>query len=315
MRGNQLRSSTSAHIPLFPDFRQIELADREIIHSAFQAYQPQTSELTFTNLFMWRHYYRFRWSMYGDYLVVFSNPLGWGYSLMLPVGPAPRNRIMEDLLKWMKSEKEDYESCIGRADDRLVQEIQSDSRYSIEKIPDHFDYLYRTQDLIELNGRKYHGKKNHLNRFRKQFEFEYRPITDALREPCIHVLKRWCNWKECDKNPIIRAEFEAVHEALLHFNSLKLDGGSVLVNNEIVAFSLGEMLNAQTAVIHAEKADPRIPELFTVINQQFCEHQYSPVPFINREQDLGQPGLRRAKRSYHPVQMIEKYRICPKSDP
>ncbi|NQT26342.1 DUF2156 domain-containing protein, partial [candidate division KSB1 bacterium] len=194
-----MTSSPSIRIPKFPDFKHVELADREIIHSAFQSYQPQTSELTFTNLFMWRHYYRFQWSMHGEHLVIFSNPLGWGYGLMPPIGPTPRNQVIVDVMQWMKEEKPDYISCIERADGKLAKEIRQDARFSVEEAPNHFDYVYRSQDLSELKGRRYHKKKNHLNRFRKHYEFEYKKITDELIEACIHVLKIWCDWKECDK--------------------------------------------------------------------------------------------------------------------
>jgi len=250
--------------------------------------------------------------MHGEHLVIFSNPLGWGYGLMIPLGPPPRNDIIVDVMRWMKAQEPDYVSCIERADQRLAQEIRSDARFTVEAVPDHFDYVYRVQDLATLKGRKYHKKKNHLNRFRRHYSFEYRPVSDALIEDCIHVLKRWCDWKECDKNPFIRVEFEAVHEALLHVKPLELDGGVILIDDKVMAFTLGEMLNKNTAVIHAEKADPEVPELFVVINQQFCEHQYSGARYINREQDLGQSGLRKAKHSYHPDHMVEKYRICLK---
>lgn len=299
--------------PQFPNFKPVQLADREVIHSTFQSIQPRLSELTFTNLFMWRHYYRFQWCMHGEHLIAFSNPLGWGYALLPPAGPDPRLAVAAEVMEWLRSEKEDgFNTCIERADESLAEEARSHVRFTVEPVPDHFDYVYRSQDLIELKGRKYHKKKNHFNRFVKRTRFEYRPLTEALIPACIQVLKEWCDWKECDKCPFIRAEFEAVHEALLHFKPLELDGGAILIDGRVKAFSLGEMLNRETAVIHAEKTDPTIPELFTVINQQFCQHRYADAAFINREQDLGQEGLRKAKHAYHPDHMVKKHRICLK---
>lgn len=295
--------------PQFPDFKKIEMSDREIIHSYFKAYQPEVSELKFTNLFIWRHYYQFEWSILDGFLLILVHTLNFGYHFMQPVGPGSREKIIPFLLDWLEKERDEYEPRIERVDQRVIDELGDLSQIQVESLPDHADYVYSTQDLIQLAGRKYHAKKNHINRFNKQHDFEYQAMTPELVNACIHILKRWCNWRECDKSPIMRAEFEAVHEALLHFNQLELDGGVILVDNSVVAFALGEMLNKQTAVVHAEKVDPNIRELFAVINQQFCENAYSEVPFMNREQDLGIAGLRRAKRSYHPVRMVEKYRI------
>ena len=105
----------------------------------------------------------------------------------------------------------------------------------------------------------------------------------------------------------MKAECKAVHKALFKFEELDLTGGLVIVGSAIKAFSVGELLNPDTAVIHIEKADPEMPRLFTVINQQFCEQAWKDVAFINREQDLGMPGLRMAKESYYPHHMVEKY--------
>ena len=104
-------------------------------------------------------------------------------------------------------------------------------------------------------------------------------------------------------------EWEAVREALNHFSALRLQGGVILMGSEVEAFALGELLNNETAVVHIEKANPEIPGLYAVINQQFCEKSWQDVPYVNREQDLGEPGLRKAKLSYYPEHLEEKFRI------
>ncbi|HDQ46414.1 MAG TPA: DUF2156 domain-containing protein [bacterium] len=304
-----MEKTTLSAAPRFPEFKRIELADRDLIHARFQAYAPEISELTFTNLFIWRHYYQFQWSLQGDILLILAHPLNWGYYLLAPVGGASRAELVPKLLDWLCEEKEECTPRIERADARLIRELGPAAGLSVEPAEDQFDYVYATADLINLTGRRYHAKKNHINRFSKNNRFEYRSLTPELAEASIHVLKRWCDWRECEKSPLMRAEFDAVHEALLHFVPLELGGGAILVEGEIMAFALGERLNPGTAVIHAEKAAPNIPELFAMINQQVCAHEFAGFPHINREQDLGEPGLRRAKRSYHPVQMVEKYRI------
>jgi hypothetical protein len=104
-------------------------------------------------------------------------------------------------------------------------------------------------------------------------------------------------------------EWEAVREALKHFSSLRIEGGVILIDDKVGAFALGELLNRQTAVVHIEKANPQIPELYAVINQQFCERSWQNVTYVNREQDLGETGLRKAKLSYHPAHLEEKFQI------
>lgn len=104
-------------------------------------------------------------------------------------------------------------------------------------------------------------------------------------------------------------EWGAIEEALKNFIALEMQGGVILIEGEVEAFTLGELLNKDTAVVHIEKANPEIRGLYALINQQFCEQAWGKVPFINREQDLGEPGLRTAKLSYNPIRLVEKYRI------
>ena len=107
----------------------------------------------------------------------------------------------------------------------------------------------------------------------------------------------------------LQGEWEAVKAGLRNFYDLNLQGAVILINGNVEAFTLGELLNEETAVVHIEKANPMIPGLYAVINQEFCRHSWFQVPFINREQDLGVSGLRTAKMSYHPHHLVEKFRI------
>lgn len=296
-------------IPAFPKFKSIGIEDRNPIQSAIDRYGPETSEWTFTNLFIWKEYYRYTWSMHGGHLLILSNPLGWGHYFLQPIGPANRTQLCLDLLDWLRREKDEIEPRVERADERLISEIKGHKGFQIDPIPDHFDYVYAARELIELSGRKFHGKKNHVNRFLKNHAWEYKPMDAASAVECVHYLHLWCGWRECEKNPSLRAELEAAQETLLHFGELAVQGGVLLVRGKITAFSLGERLHDSTAVIHIEKADPLIPESFAMINQQFCENAWKDFQWINREQDLGEPGLRKAKKSYHPARMIHKFRI------
>ena len=295
--------------PQFPDFKVLELKDQEFLHQVFWQYQPQASEWTFNNQYIWWSFYKFKWSMYQDWLLMLCEPFDDHMHLLQPLGPTGRKQVVLDSLDWLKTEMGVKTPFINKADQRLIDELKNEPEFQIEELRDHFDYVYRAEDLIHLKGRKYHKKRNHLNRFSKQYQFEYRPMTQEIIPDCVDVLKKWCDKKECEKSPRLHAEFEAVYESLLNFDVLHMTGGVIRINDQIEAFAMGEMLNEETAVIHVEKADPKIPEVFTLINQQFATNAWSHAKYINREQDLGAEGLRKAKLSYYPIHMEKKYKI------
>jgi hypothetical protein len=120
----------------------------------------------------------------------------------------------------------------------------------------------------------------------------------------------WCNLKYCDAVPGLEAEFRAIKDTFLHYSDLNVFGGAVLIVGQVEAFSICEKLNCETAVIHFEKANPNITGLYQVINQWFCSEALQYYKYVNREQDLGILGLRRAKKSYHPTFFIKKHLAC-----
>ncbi len=295
-------------MPQFPSFKPLELNDRDILQPFLWAYQPETSELTFTNLFIWRTHYRVSWSAAGDRLIFISETENGTWALP-PIGPEPRAEICRKVLTWLKDERGVAKPRIDRADKRLAEEVARLPGVAIEPVAAQFDYVYRTEDLIQLAGRKYHDKRNHINSFRRSYRFAYEPLRATYLADCFKLAESWCRLKRCEEDLNLMGEWDAVREALKHYQALDLEGGVILINGRVEAFTLGELLNRETAVIHIEKANPGIRGLYPTINQQFCEHAFSEVPFVNREQDLGEPGLRAAKTSYNPHHLVEKFRI------
>ncbi|MDI6853682.1 MAG: phosphatidylglycerol lysyltransferase domain-containing protein [Deltaproteobacteria bacterium] len=296
------------NLPEFPFFKPLELADREVLHPRLWAYQPEISELTFTNLFVWRGYYGLTWSKADEWLI-FVSETDKGTWALPPVGPEPRAVISGRLLDWLAKEKQALSPGIHRADRRLAEEVGCEPRFAVAPDRPQFDYVYRSEDLINLTGRKYHDKRNHINSFRRSYRFVYEPLGETHLAHCFELAEKWCDLKRCEEDLNLMGEWEAVREALRNFHALNLKGGVILINGKVEAFTLGELLNQETAVIHIEKADPDIKGLYAAINQQFCEHAWPEVPFINREQDLGEPGLRAAKESYNPHHLVEKFSI------
>ncbi len=295
--------------PQFPAFRSIQLEDRDVIQEILWSYKPQTSELTFTNLFIWRTHYGFQWSMYKDWLMIICSTATAGFYALQPIGPSPRLEPIRALFAWFNDEKGENSPRIERADERMIGEIAGTKDLSITPTREHFDYLYRTEELAGLHGNKYHSKRNHINNFVRSNAFHYDILTDNYLKSCLELTERWCGLRRCEEDLNLLGEWDAIGEALANYHDLHLHGAVIEMNGNVEAFTCGELLNENVAVIHIEKANPEISGLYAAINQKFVENSWHGVKYINREQDLGEPGLRQVKISYHPDHFVEKYRI------
>jgi len=300
-------------VPQFPLFKPIELADRQCITEILLQYRPGTSELTFANLFIWRNHYDLRWSVYKDWLCLIGREGKGADFTMGPVGPAGRADIVMLLLEWLKMHKGVSEPLIERADEGLALEVSNLPGLAVEERREHFDYVYLTRDLIELAGSRYRTKRNHINQFYRAYEsYTYETLDEGHLEACLRLQEEWCLQRRCDEDLNLLGEWDATKEILNNYRALEVTGAVILVGGEVKAFTLGERLSEDMAVIHIEKADPEIPGLYQLINQQFCARQWHDLKFINREQDLGIPGLKGAKLSYNPDHFVKKYRITLK---
>jgi hypothetical protein len=295
--------------PVFPRFKPLALEDRDLVRDLLWDYHPETSELTFTNLFMWQSHYGYQWCREGDGLLVVSTAASGAAWALPPVGPPPRAGLCRQILTWLRETHGVADPAIERADSRLAAELAGMAEFVVEPVRDHFDYVYRTADLIQLAGGQYHAQRNHINHFTRSYRYRYETLRPEHLPACLDLCARWCQLKRCDQDLSLTGEWAAVNVALANFQALQLQGGVILLNDRVEAFSCGELLNKETAVIHLEKADPELRSLYAVINQQFTQENWAGVPFINREQDLGEPGLRKAKLSYHPDHLVEKFRI------
>ena len=290
--------------PLYPDFKPLGLEDREQITLYFRNHPPVTSELTFTNLFIWRHHYHFQWCRSADTLLIVGQT-GDGPPFGLPpVGKGDLSPAFTQLFDYLARQAQEPE--IRRVPELLAKSYGSTLPLEVIPDPANSDYVYLTESLINLRGRKYHRKRNHLKQFRKSYSYRYQSLASDLIEACLNLEEQWCRLRSCVENPALLNEEMAIREALLHFDKLACLGGVILVDEKVVAFSLGEQLNSDTAVIHLEKANPEFTGSYAVINQEFCQDAWSGFAYINREQDLGESGLRQAKLSYYPDHMSNK---------
>lgn len=294
------------------DFAEIALQNKHEFDSFIHKNGPRISEMTFTNLFAWRHFYKFRYAIVADLLCVISAPCKGEPFAMMPVGDINAENfekaysfIREYFIQngWKPVFKKVTEEDLEFFKNRVASEE------SIQYDRDNSDYIYNTTDLLSLRGKKYDGKRNHINKFKKQHTYEYVPLECSLLDECVRIMEQWCKEKNCSCQDGAYCERNANMELLHNYKTLGCKGGLIKVDGVFEAFTVGEMLTADTAVIHIEKAKSTIDGLYTMINQQFVEHEWSNTTYINREQDLGKEGMRKAKLSYHPVKLIDKYTV------
>lgn len=302
------------------EFKEIKLEDKALFDSYLRLYPSELSEMTFTNLFMWRELYKFRYTELYGHLCIISISDRIGPYCLQPIGECS----VESLKKITESL---YEHFVYNGWKLTFRKIPVQVKSNMEKLKifdaiplfaydrDNCDYIYSVYDLIHLKGKKFDGKRNHINKFKKSYEYEYVSINNKELIPeAIRIMEEWCAIKNCDCKNGGNCERIANIELLNNFEILGCKGALIKVNGIYEAFTVGEMLNEDTAVIHIEKAKFSINGLYTMINQQFCEHEWSGAKFVNREQDLGEEGLRKAKLSYNPIKMIDKYIVTFQED-
>jgi hypothetical protein len=190
-----------------------------------------------------------------------------------------------------------------------VEEIKNSVYFSIEPSREYFDYVYLSKNLIELPGRKYHSKRNHIKKFQEKYSYSYERFKKEYVSECMEIADKWYQANRSKDDLDILGEMCAIKEILSHFSELNILGGVIKISNKVETFTFGENLNKDTGVVHIEKANPDILGLYQIINQQFAQDVFGSVKFINREEDMGVEGLRKAKNSYYPEFLIEKYKI------
>lgn len=292
------------------NFQILTKDNKATLDAFFQAGYYENSHLNFTNLFMWRNSYNIMWAIENDVLYFKAIWDNVQFALQ-PIGPIDKMpKAIERWVSYFKETKQPF--YMSGVEKFMIDEFAklTDFSFDIAEDRDNFDYVYLAQDLISLAGRKFHAKKNHLNSFRKNYpEAQYMMITDDIITECKLNINAWYKKHVTPDDPFVTAERNAIIEVLNNFAELKLVGAAIMLDKRVVAFTFGEQLNADTAVIHVEKADPDVRGAYSAINQLFVENSWSNMTYINREEDMGIEGLRKAKLSYRPVKMIEKYNI------
>ena len=273
-------------------FKDIELEDKELITSYTLNSPRQNCDLSL--LKFWAN----------DELVY-----------MMPIGNGDLRKVLDALIEDAHQEGRPF--CLLGICSGMCSELEAfmPGRFQFTADRDYADYLYLRTDLAMLAGKKYQSKRNHVNKFKRTYNYEYTSITSDRIQECLELEAEWCKANNCDQHEGTGNERRALVYALHNFEALGLTGGILHVDGKIAAFTFGMPINQNTFGVHVEKADTGIDGAYAMINYEFANHIPEQYVYLNREEDLGIEGLRKAKLSYQPAIILEKYMACLKDEP
>ncbi|MDO5522906.1 MAG: phosphatidylglycerol lysyltransferase domain-containing protein [Bacteroidia bacterium] len=290
-------------------FQSIELKDKEIINSFLNLQNYRASDLCFTNLYSWAKRFGTEFAVTADWLFIRFRDNNNRNSYLFPIGAGNIKEGIDIIVEDHKQFNSPFQirgltkEMIAKIDEAMPDAFNYKLNRSVS------DYIYSSEKLIHLKGKKLQSKRNHINRFKRENEWKYHTLTGnpALVKECREMLDKWMEVNKEDKDPSLVYDDFATNLMLENFEYLDLKGGLICVNNEIAAFSIGERLTDDTFIVHVEKAFTNIHGAYNIINQQFIENEASEFTYINREEDMGIENLRNAKLSYQPDILLEKY--------
>jgi|SRR5208337_1070139 len=286
------------------DFKPVTLADRTFFEQHYALYPQVHSDNTFTNMICWNHYAQYTYA-FVEKNVILASTIDNTTRFRPPIGP--RNPTLLRSLIRLASDVSDNEPIVLIDPETALW--MRDVCPGINLVPDrnHFEYVYRATDLAELPGKNYLTIRRQINKFRKNCTNVVEPISKENWEDVKRFLIEWCEWKGCEGDPVLAHEKEAVFFALDHFDQLPVRGLIIRVFSKVGAISLFEPMNNDTALVHFEKGLPDCEGIYKAINNEAAVRLAKKFTYINRESDLGVPGLREAKLRYHPHHMVEVY--------
>lgn len=292
------------------DFKPITLKDKPVFDEIYKKYPPEHSDYVFTTLVSWMDYADYHYTIYKKNLLIYSK-IDKQIRFRPPIGKYNKE-VFDELLKITKNY--DSDCPFGMIPEKTKKWMEKEYP-SLVFLPHkgYFDYVYLSKDLAELSGSKYSKIRNRLNKFKRTFSYSIEKIDDSNIKNIKKFLKRWCLWKDCESDKILKNEKKAIHFSMDHFFDLKLSGICIIVNKAIEAIAVYEKMNDDIAVVHYEKGSPDYDGIYKAINQETAEILKKDFKYINRESDMGIPGLRKAKKSYRPDHMLNVYHIDKKS--
>lgn len=286
-------------LPKFPEFKLVGLEDKNCLTELISAYPSEACEINFGNIFIWRHFDHSKFTTINGNLCILCEPPSEPAYFLQPVGENKLQETVEVCLSFAPRLSRIPESFAARYCSGLKGELDRNN----------FDYIYLAEDLIYLRGKKYDGKRNRIRKFERSRNYQYLRLSQDHLDGCRQLFEKWLEAKSSSDRAFLSVWRHVILEALVHFKVLGLTGGVIEIDGRIAAFSIGEKLTSDTVVIHIEIVDFDYEGLPQLINREFIRNEWADYRFVNREQDMGIPGLRRAKTSYYPHHMVKKYNI------
>ncbi len=289
-------------------FKELSLEDRALIDPYLQQDGEIMSDRCFASLYIWGEHYRLKYVIAEDSLIFRTQSEDGRYGYYMPLGnmKAGIAAINEDA-------QHPYSIYLVTKDGKDEMEKVFPEQFAFEEQREDFDYLYNAQSLISLSGKKLHSKRNFINRFLSEYEGQWQytsvdPVGDY--EEIMMFLREWCMGRDDEEDDCedYRFEYSAIRRALKNYNALGIKGGIIRLNGKIIAFTLAAPQNERAMDILIEKADGEIVGAYPMINNLFAKENCQGFELINREEDMGIEGLRKAKLSYNPVALTEKYK-------
>ena len=287
------------------EFKTPTLEDKEFIDSFFEEESTRSCDFSTANIILWNQFYDCQYAVVCDTLVMRTDEEGESFSF--PMGKGDKKKAVEEIMKYCEAQGIPFVmNGITHETEEQMKEMFGDI-FQVEYDRDAADYIYEREQLATLRGKKLHGKRNHINRFKENHEWSYEKLTDENQLEALTMLMEW-KMQNCTPEDLEKHEEICVSKnSLIYYKELGLAGGILRADGKIVGLSLGEpAVNPDTFVVHIEKAFPDIQGAYPMINQQFVLHEMEGFTYVNREEDMGEEGLRKAKMSYRPAFMLEK---------
>lgn len=300
MRTNKFTSGDSM------EFKKPSLEWKQEMMEYLQYNKYPGCDLSVGNIILWADFYNIDYTVIEDMIVFRSLFVDGTYGYAFPIGKGDEKKALDAIITLCRQEKAPFQ--LYSVEEEMYEKIENwyPGVYTIEYVREDADYIYSSQRLASLAGKKLHGKRNHINRFKEHYpDWVYEPITKDNKTDCIKMAKSWCH-AHCDGDEDREEETKIVIRALKYTEELGLIGGLIRADGEVIAFTLGEAVTKDTFVVHFEKAYGQIQGAYPMINQQFVANALSGYQYINREEDLGIEGLRKAKLSYGPDILLKK---------
>lgn len=274
------------------------------------------SDVSFANIFLLREKYDTQICSYRGFLLRHYNGYYGRKGYTFPIGNGNLQKAVEELRLDAQERREPFGFCLLTEEQKEALELVCPGEFVFESNPGDSDYIYAQSELANLSGKAFHKKKNHFSKFVRTYpDYRFEQIGAGNWEAARLVEDMWYYEHMQEEDESQQREYRAIREALEYFEELELAGGLLYVNDTPVAMTIASRINAETWDIHFEKAVGECVTngAYAAINRLFAQ-TLEDCEWINREEDIGIPGLRKAKLSYHPKMLIKKYNAQSVSD-